>query len=126
MRQRVLLIVLLVGNLALAIGWIVSSHRGNARLQEVLTSSGNIPSQSKTNVVVRRQFFTWQQIESDDYPNYVANLREIGCPEQTVRDIIVADVNAVYARKRATEVVTSEQQWWRTEPDTNLTLAAAA
>jgi hypothetical protein len=126
MRQRVLLIVLLVGNLALAIGWIVSSHRGNARLQEVLTSSGNIPGQSKTNVVVRRQFFSWQQVESDDYPNYVANLREIGCPEQTVRDIIVADVNAVYARKRASDIVTSDQQWWRSEPDSNVVLVATA
>ncbi len=41
--------------------------------------------------------FDWSQIESADYRVYVANLRRIGCPEQTVRDIITADVHALYA-----------------------------
>ena len=34
----------------------------------------------------------WAQLESSDYVSYVANLRRIGCPEQTIRDIIVADI----------------------------------
>lgn len=71
----------------------------------------------RTNVVVRRQNFVWSQIESDDYPTYIANLRRIGCPEPTIRDIIVADVNQLFARRRATEVVTAQQQWWRSDPD---------
>src|SRR5262249_8592047 len=74
----------------------------------------------RTNVVLRRQFFSWQEVESPDYPTYIVNLRNIGCPEQTIRDIIIADVNALYSRRRATEVVTPEQQWWRSEPDTNV------
>jgi hypothetical protein len=79
----------------------------------------------KTNLVVRRQFFSWQELEASDYPTYIANLRDIGCPEQTIRDIIIADVNALYARKRATELVTAEQQWWRSEADTNVLLTAS-
>ncbi|MGH7967587.1 MAG: LysM peptidoglycan-binding domain-containing protein [Limisphaerales bacterium] len=75
---------------------------------------------TRTNIVLRRQFFTWQEVESPDYPTYIGNLRGIGCPEQTIRDIIIADVNALYARKLATELVTPEQQWWRSEPDTNV------
>jgi hypothetical protein len=42
----------------------------------------------------------WNQIESPDYRTYVANLRGIGCPEQTIRDIIMADVDEVYLRRR--------------------------
>jgi len=80
----------------------------------------------KTNVVVRRQYFTWQEIESEDYPVYIANLRRIGCPESTIRDIIVAEVNTLFARKRATEIITPEQQWWRSEPDVDVSHAAAA
>jgi hypothetical protein len=80
----------------------------------------------KTNVVVRRLNFTWNQIESDDYPTYIANLRAIGCPEATIRDIIVADVNQLFAKRRATEIVTAEQQWWRPEPDLDVTQAALA
>lgn len=43
--------------------------------------------------------FSWRIIESPDYRKYVANLRAIDCPEKTIRDIIVADVNDLYATK---------------------------
>ena len=43
--------------------------------------------------------FDWRQVESSDYRQYVANLRAIGCPEQTVRDIVVADVRELYDQK---------------------------
>ena len=69
--------------------------------------AGEAPvTQVKTNIVLRRQLFSWREVESADYPTYVANLRQIGCPEQTIRDIIIADVNALYSRRRATELVT--------------------
>ena len=44
--------------------------------------------------------FDWRQIEASDYPAYIANLRAIHCPEQTVRDIITADVANLFARHR--------------------------
>jgi hypothetical protein len=72
-------------------------------------------------VVVRRQFFNWTEIESDDYPTFIANLRRIGCPELTIRDIIVADVNHLYAQRRAQEVVSGETEWWKSEPDLTAT-----
>lgn len=50
-------------------------------------------------VVVRK--LDWSAIESGDYAEYIANLRRIGCPEETVRDIILADVRKLYARRRA-------------------------
>lgn len=40
--------------------------------------------------------FRWGQLESTDYRTYIANLRGIQCPEQTVRDIITADVDEAY------------------------------
>jgi hypothetical protein len=44
--------------------------------------------------------FHWSQVESSDYPTYIANLRSVGCPEQTIHDIIAADVDSVYASRR--------------------------
>ena len=38
--------------------------------------------------------FRWASIESTNYRTYIANLRGIQCPEQTIRDIITADVDA--------------------------------
>jgi hypothetical protein len=64
------------------------------------------------------QPFRWNQIESPDYRVYVANLRAIGCPERTVRDIIHADVGSLFAAKRK-EQLPGEQavvgKWSREE-----------
>jgi len=128
MRWSALFWVSLAANIALMGGWFVTSRNhtsratGAAALSETTTNTAPV----KTAVVVRRQFFSWQEVESDDYPTYIKNLREISCPEQTIRDIIIADVNALYARRRALEVVTTDQQWWRAEPDTNITQEATA
>jgi hypothetical protein len=53
--------------------------------------------------------FRWAQLESSDYRTYVRNLRSIQCPEQTIRDIIMADVDCnVYAARR--EKLKSQEQ----------------
>lgn len=79
----------------------------------------------KTNVIIRRQYFNWSDVESDNYQTYIANLKSIGCPPATIRDIIVADVNQLYARRAAAEIVTGDQQWWLSEPDPEVLEAAA-
>lgn len=40
--------------------------------------------------------FRWSQLETKDYHVYVKNLRAIGCPEASVRALVVADVQAAY------------------------------
>jgi len=126
MRWRVYLFISLAVNVLLAVSWSLSSRTGWLLGHRSGVEPTNSPGLIRTNILVRRQFFDWQEIESDDYPTYIANLRAVNCPEQTIRDIIIADVNALYARRRATEIVTAEQQWWRSEPDTNVVLLAAA
>jgi hypothetical protein len=57
--------------------------------------------------------FHWSQVESTNYLEYITNLRRIGCPEQTVRDIIVADVNQLFApRYAALSTTAPELVWW--------------
>ncbi len=127
MRWRLLLGLSLGGNLILAAGWLWFASRGHSPLTRAAILPGATNGlQIKTAVVVRRQFFSWQEVESDDYPTYIKNLREIGCPEQTIRDIIIADVNALFARRRAVEIFTADQQWWRAEPDPVVAQAASA
>ena len=128
MRWRVILIGSVVLNLGFA-AFLLFSHRELektfARTAEDLRSP-ILTNRTRNLVVIRRQFFSWREVESPDYPTFIANLRDIGCPESTIRDIIVADVNQLYALKRATEIVTAEQQWWRSEPDPEITAAAEA
>lgn len=115
MRWRVLLFLSLLANAILAAG-LVFSVRHTAALQSAAALEEANSTLVKTNVVLRRQFLSWSHVESPDYAVYISNLRNIGCPEQTVRDIIIADVDALYAKRRATEVITPESEWWRSEP----------
>src|SRR3989442_637802 len=127
MRGRVLLWVSLGLNIALAAMLVRFSPEVTVRNATLAATPPPVDATKsyKTNVVVRRQNFTWDEIESADYATYISNLRAIGCPEATIRDIIVADVNQLFARRRATEVVGAEQQWWRSEPDPEVTQAAS-
>jgi len=129
MRGRIWLYLSLAANVALAAGWLGSWLRRTSPAVVATAPESQPATQTvvtRTNFVPRRQFFHWSEIESPDYATYVANLRAIGCPEQTIRDIIIADVNALFARRRATEIVTPQQQWWRTEPDPEIEARARA
>lgn len=124
MRWRVLLLLSVLTNVILAVGLLVSHRHATAPRTPAPLEETNV-ALIKTNVVVRRQFISWSHVESPDYATYIQNLRSIGCPEQTIRDIIIADVNALYAKRRATEILTPEQQWWRSEPDPQVIKLAA-
>lgn len=41
--------------------------------------------------------FNWAVLEAEDYHQYIANLRSVSCPEETIREMIVAEVNKRYA-----------------------------
>jgi len=123
MRWRFVALCSLGVNIVLAAGWLAFKPRATEVAGFPVSTYPQEP-QSRTNLLVRRQFFSWHEVESPDYPTYISNLREIGCPEQTIRDIIIADVNALFSRRRATELLTWEQQWWRSEPDQAVVLAA--
>ena len=58
--------------------------------------------------------FRWSQIESEDYSKYVKNLRSVGCPESTIRDIVEADLNQLF-EPRYLEALAQVQgyDYWR-------------
>lgn len=43
----------------------------------------------------------WSGIESTNYVTYISNLRAFGCPEETIKDIILTDIAKAYARRKA-------------------------
>jgi hypothetical protein len=43
----------------------------------------------------------WQALASEDLRQYVANLRSVQCPEETIRDIIQAEVNRRYSQRES-------------------------
>jgi hypothetical protein len=87
--------------------------------------SNTVATVIRTNTIIRRQNFLWGDLESDDYVTFIDNLRLIGCPEATIRDIIVADVNQLFTARQATDLLTPRQQWWRPQPDPEVVQAAS-
>jgi hypothetical protein len=43
--------------------------------------------------------FRWSHIESENYREYIDRLRKIECPEETIRDLVVAELDKLYAEK---------------------------
>jgi len=124
MRWRTVGLASLGANFLLAAAWLSMSRGGGHDYSTTTASAQSGTTAPPANIILRRQLFSWHDLESPDYPIYIENLKFFGCPEQTIRDIIIADVNAMYARRRATELVTPEQQWWRSEPVTGVQTCA--
>ena len=122
MRARILLAVSLVINAVLFIAALVwfrsapNTPRVVRPIDRLVVTSNNTVRIVKTNILIRPLNFTWQDLESADYVAYIANLRAIGCPEETIRDLIVADVNELFAKKRNEDATAQDREWWRAEP----------
>jgi len=69
------------------------------------------PQQVVTNTVVKQM--TWETVEASSYLDYIDNLRRIGCPEETIRDIILADVNKLYKTKRRAASGQKKFEFWK-------------
>ncbi len=50
-----------------------------------------------STVVITTNAFHWHVLESTNYDELVANLRNVACPERTIRDILFADAERRYA-----------------------------
>lgn len=62
------------------------------------------------------QPFHWSTIEHQDYQTFIRNLRSIGCPEETIRDIVLADVSKLYAARRRQLLQPEPPPYWQTAP----------
>lgn len=57
--------------------------------------------------------FRWSEVESGDYRQYIANLRAVGCPEQVIQDIILADLNQLFAPRVAAIWKPRRSEYWQ-------------
>ncbi len=104
MRTRSLLLysatlnLLLAGALAWSKALGLGAH-GAKHLPEGFSTTPNSAAASAQNVA--HAVFNWSQLESTNYQVYIANLRRIGCPEETVEDLIAAEITKLYAPRIA-------------------------
>lgn len=131
MSKRVLIGLLfasLVANFVLVVALLLSWEPGRPMEVTLVRPAvvTNVFRPIRTNIVVEARPLRWHDLESTNYARFISNLRSIGCPEATVRDIIGAEINGLFAARRARELLLSRHQWWRLEPDPALVAATEA
>ena len=109
MKAKPLVTASLMLNLVLAatVMWLTrSKSAGSADAQPAsapptATKAESATPEAAAPLVAPTQSFDWRMVESEDYKKYIANLRGIECPEPTIRAIIIADVDKLYAPRMA-------------------------
>ena len=110
MKLQRLLLISIVANLVSLAGlyWFLSDRKeaagpSQAAQANAPAASGQALGQTAPveRVVREVEPFHWSQIESDDYQTYVENLRRIGCPEETIRDLVKQDLDKAYDQRKA-------------------------
>lgn len=109
---RVILAVSVVANLALVGWWIARSNRLATASVPTATDAPAVaaaalkkklgPATIKTGVSpvqLPAGIRSWKDLQSADLKEFVRRLRTAGCPEETIQDIILAEVNRRYAAK---------------------------
>ena len=79
--------------------------------------SSEQPDRAMSKGVFTHRKFTWEDVGSSEYPAYLESLRAVGCPEDRVRSIIVADVNECFARHKLKLALQQDHQYWRAPLD---------
>jgi hypothetical protein len=105
MRLGAVLVLSLMLNLALAFAAVklrqetaVAPAPRGARPTAVVSQVMTLPSTTAPSAVTcSTNEFCWRLIVSTNYEQYVANLRGVGCPEKTVRAIVLPDIKRHYA-----------------------------
>jgi hypothetical protein len=119
-KFRVLIVVLLALNLAW-LGLIWLNQRDALRPRHVPAATeavAPVPPSTVTQLVTQvvTNAFEWAQLESEDYRAYITRLRAIGCPEETIRDIVMADLDGLFAGRLAgIRPHRANLQYWHSE-----------
>ena len=122
--QRLLMISILA-NLVCFVGlfWLSTDRQSSTEPSQPVpagepVSSGQAIGQAAPSERIVREIerFRWSQIESDDYKEYVQNLRDIGCPEETIRDLVKQDLDKYYDQRKADILSKSpaRKEFWKT------------
>ena len=137
MNLQRLLLISIVANLVCVAGlfWILADRQqppaqlGSPVSAAASSGAGRAPQAAPLERIVREvEPFHWSQIEADDYQTYVENLRRIGCPEETIRDLVKQDLDKLYDQRKADILSKSpaRKEYWKTGNPSTLSRPSSA
>lgn len=114
MRRLLQLSVLLNIALLLAMGWR-STHQlpmNRTPRSEVGQPAGKLARRlAQPHATASRPATAWAAIEDSDLSRFIANLRALGCPEETIRDIVALRICRAF-RDRLIELEAASMRSW--------------
>lgn len=122
MNSKPLLVVSLIANVGLlgAFGYFLTNRPAATEVvvkEAPRTNSAPVLQKIEGRVITVTNAletkFDWRAAESDNYKEYIANLRSIGCPEETIRDIIIADVNKLFESRKKSLNGGKQFEFWK-------------
>ncbi len=112
MRISVLIIVSLAVNLMLAAllyhqrsgataktGETATENSAAATGSETATAENTAGGQTENSTVTVAGKFSWRDLQAEELKAYISKLRAANCPEMTLQDLILAEVNRRFAAK---------------------------
>jgi len=122
--QRLLMISILA-NLVCFVGlfWLSTDRQSSTEPSQPVpagepVSSGQALGQTAPPERIVREIerFHWRQIEDEDFKKYIQNLRDIGCPEETIRNLVKQDLDKYYDQRKADILSKSpaRKEFWKT------------
>ena len=125
MNLQRLLMISIVANLFCFVGlfWLSTDRQSStepsqpAPAGEPVNSGQALGQTASPERIVREvEPFKWSQIEDADYETYIENLRRIGCPEETIRDLVKRDLDKLYDQRKADILskAPARKEYWKT------------
>ena len=110
LRMKPILIVL-IASLALNVWVYLKPESGFAPLETPEDARSVVTHVITTNTQTNILRVDWKGVESTNFFTYIARLREIGCPEKTVKDIIIAEVDELFAPRYVALTAVKAEYW---------------
>jgi hypothetical protein len=124
MRISVLIFISLAANLALAALLFRTGHGSTAASGDVAAevSSGVTDATDNSSATPNDRFVTtaagakisWRDLQAAELKEFVRKLRAVNCPEETIKDLVLADLNRRYSKQQRS--LWSDQQnqdYWK-------------
>ncbi len=120
MKTRGMILISLTVNIALvaAIGWTLKPAARSlptpATIREVVVTQfvASVEAAAPTVPPPITTVFRWSQLASGDLKLYRDRLREIGCPERTVRRIILREIHERFEPRFRALLAGVQAQFW--------------
>jgi len=112
--------------LAVSWAWLAQSRQPTSSVKDVPIPVRNVSrpvASNRVDIVITNQLktdFTWSRLESEDYKKYIENLRAVGCPELTIYDIIISELDLIYEPKlnllKGANIPLEDKFWLKDKP----------